>query len=122
MVQTSAHEQLLRALEAVSRSIRAIEHDALKALEDKDQGAYREKMREKALVLQNIPRAMAPFLERLEPGQREAVASRLDRFARSAGTALKLGSVFYMSALLYPEDYRDGDPNDLERFIAEFGG
>jgi hypothetical protein len=25
--------------------------------------------------------------------------------------------VFYMSALLYPDDYREGEPNDLETFV-----
>ena len=41
-------------------------------------------------------------------------------FARRAGMALSLESIFFMGALLYPEDYQDGDRNDLERFLDRF--
>lgn len=37
----------------------------------------------------------------------------------SASTALRIGSVFFMTALLYPEDYKPGDLNDLEAYIEE---
>lgn len=43
----------------------------------------------------------------------------LQQFSQSAETALSLNSSWYMSALLYPEDYKDGSPNNLEKLIAE---
>ena len=118
-----ARNELSAALTRIARSIRSIEEDALKALHEQgNQEAYREGMREKANVLRDLPRAMASFLERMDESAREAVEDRLDRFAQGAATALRLGSVFYMSALLYPEDHKEGEPNDLERFIAELEG
>jgi len=48
-----------------------------------------------------------------------AIREGLKRFADSADNALSLDSVFYMSALLYPEDYHEGEANDLELFAEE---
>lgn len=50
---------------------------------------------------------------------REKARLRLARFTASAENALALDSVFYMSALLFPDEYRDGEPNDLELFRDE---
>ena len=33
--------------------------------------------------------------------------------------SLDIGSVFYMSALLYPDDHKPGEPNALESWLAE---
>jgi hypothetical protein len=46
----------------------------------------------------------------------------MERFSMSASTALRIGSVFFMTALLYPEDHKPGDPNDLEVYIGELRG
>jgi hypothetical protein len=117
---SEALDGLITALRGVTRSIRTIESAALTALhEERDEVAYRGLMREKAEVLRDLPSAMAPFVQRMEQRERDAIEPRLDGFARSAGTALKLDSVFYMSALLYPENYTEGEPNDLERWIVE---
>jgi hypothetical protein len=59
------------------------------------------------------------ILQQLAEDAARAIQEGLRRFARSAGTALSLNSVFYMSALLYPEDYCEGEPNDLEAFLEE---
>jgi hypothetical protein len=117
---TDAFDGLITALKGVTRSVRTIESAALTALhEQKDEGTYRGLMREKAEVLRDLPSAMAPFVQRMEQGVRDAIEPRLNGFARSAATALKLDSVFYMSALLYPEDYQEGGPNDLELWVDE---
>jgi hypothetical protein len=39
-------------------------------------------------------------------------------FSKNAQTALRLDSVFYMSALLYPGDHQKGEPDNLEKLIA----
>jgi hypothetical protein len=117
---SDALDGLITALKGMTRSIRIIEGTAYTSLhEERDEGSYRDKMREKAEVLRELPEAMAPFMDEMEQRERDAIEARLAAFARSAGTALKLGSVFYMSALLYPEDYTEGEPNDLERWIVE---
>ena len=50
----------------------------------------------------------------------DALLAGLEDFARRAGMALQLESIFFMGALLYPDDYEAGDPNDLERFLERF--
>jgi len=47
------------------------------------------------------------------------ISTRLEQFSMSAGAALRIGSVFFMTALLYPEDHKPGEPNDLETYISE---
>jgi len=55
-----------------------------------------------------------------EPPEAEEFLAGLADFARRAGQAMDLGSIFYMTALLYPEDYVAGEKNDLERFLDAF--
>ncbi len=48
----------------------------------------------------------------------ELAMQRLERFAENASRALSIGSVFYMYALLYPDNHIKGEPNDLD-LLAE---
>ena len=74
-------------------------------------------MRRKAELLAGLPKASIPLINGLPEDATQAIQEGLWRFARNAGNALSLDSVFYMSALLYPADYREGEPNDLEAFL-----
>ncbi len=112
-------EKLIAALRETAQSIRDIEEEAFRALnESGDNTVYIDKMREKAHLLSELSGRMAPLTADLPGELREPVEDRLARFSASAAAALNLDSIFYMYALLYPEDYSPGDPNDLERFIA----
>ncbi len=102
--------------------IRRMEQEALRRLEQGDEAAYRRLMRQKAELLAALPKDALPLLREMEPGARSAALDRLMAFARGAANALSLNSVFYMSALLYPEAHREGEPNDLEAFIASLRG
>ena len=79
---------------------------------------YHALMLQKALSLANLADEAAPYLEALSPAMTKAARERFARFARNAEQAIDLDSIFYMSALLYPEDYKEGQPNDLEAFLA----
>lgn len=81
--------------------------------------AFRDVMRKKAQLLAGMAKAGDAHVDDLPGNLREKARLRLARFAASAENALGLDSVFYMSALLFPEDYREGDPNDLELFRDE---
>ena len=65
---------------------------------------------------------VAPLLAALpadmDAQERERLHHRLRAFSASANNALRLGSLFYMSALLYPEDHKPGQPDDMQVFIA----
>jgi hypothetical protein len=115
-------ERLITMLTETARTIRAIEAAAGKALQEGDKAGYSDRMREKARLLQHLPNTLAPVTEDLPETVRDPVEDRLARFSASAANALRLDSIFYMFALLYPEDYREGEPNDLERFIADLSG
>lgn len=106
-------------LEERAREVRRIEGQALHELERENTQDYRDGMRRKAELLADLPRAFAPLINGLPEDAARAIQEGLWRFARNAGNALSLNSVFYMSALLYPEEYREGEANDLERFLEE---
>lgn len=116
-------EQIAQALDLAreaARNIRELEAQALAALHERgDKETHRLKMAEKCEQLIDLAEEADPLLagdgetaDRLRQG--------LQDFARRAGMALDLESIFFMAALLYPEDYQDGEPNDLERFIRRF--
>jgi hypothetical protein len=104
-----------------ARRIRAIEAEASRALHEAgDTDAHRAGLTQKCLVLEALPEQAAELMTGAAADDAAAFVAGLEDFARRAGMALSLESIFFMGALLYPEDYRDGDPNDLERFLDRF--
>ena len=106
-------------LEEQAHEVRRIEGQALRELERQNTWGYRDGMRRKAELLASLPKASIALVSGLHEEATQAIQEGLWRFARSAGNALSLNSVFYMSALLYPENYREGEANDLEVFLEE---
>lgn len=98
-------------------TIMACEQSGLALMANGDIAGYREKMRQKAemlaTLLSDANKAGIP-----KTGDTD-IESQLKRFSSSAETALGLDSVFYMSALLYPDDHKKGDPDNLELFIKD---
>jgi len=96
-----------------------LESDARFALyEKKDEVAYRQLMRERAERLADLEDESKDALNGVSESLYTEVSAALNRFSRGAQNALELDSVFYMSALLYPDDYQAGQPDNLERLIA----
>jgi len=124
MNTTSGLQQALDLLRRTAAGIRRLEAEGKEALHGRgDTIAHREKMLEKCELLADLPENLQDVLgaEASSPdGQR--LLRGAEGFARRANQALDLESIFYMSALLYPDDYQDGEPNDLERFSGTFGG
>lgn len=96
------------------------ENEAQNALHVGDIDSYREKMREKAKVLAEIYKDSADILCKLPLPGRDDLVQALKSFSQGAQTALDLDSVFYMSALLYPDDHKPGEPDNLARNIEKF--
>ncbi len=110
----------LNFLREQTRRIAEIEATALRHLHEAgDDAAYRDGMKAKAELLANIAANAAPYLDSTPPEARPMIEHRLDMFAQSARRSLDIGSVFYMSALLYPDDHQPGQPNNLELWLAE---
>lgn len=104
-------------LEDQHREVMAREAEAMKALDISDKAAYEEGMREKAKLLKNIYVLAMPRLKDCPEDKKEKVQEVLQDFSRNAATALSLDSPFYMSALLYPDDHKKGEPDNFQKFI-----
>lgn len=114
-------EQTLKAF-LVDRAgrVRDLEAEAAEIIHDQgDQRGYEAKMAEKAELLADLAGEAEPLLAGVDPDKAQAVGARLQNFSGNAARSLQIGSVFYMSALLYPDDHREGEPNNLERLISE---
>ena len=121
MGKPKVHQAAYATAQRTAREIRRLEAAAAKALhEDGDTAGHRKLLTDKCLALEALPEETAAVLEASDAGGAAAFAAGLEDFARRAGMALSLESIFFMGALLYPEDYQDGAPNDLERFLDHF--
>ena len=121
MTKRKAPAAALSVVREAAGRIREIEAEAGRLLNEAgDKAGYIRLMTEKCLVLEGLPDEADEALEGRAADGSTALLSGLEDFARRAALALQLESPFFMSALLYPEDDRDGDLNDLERFIDRF--
>ena len=118
MNQREKISNVLSVLQTAAEQIGRIEDEAREALFIRnDSETYRQKLQEKAILLMELSESAGPFCEGLTEDIRSELAAGLKSFERRAAQALELSSTFYMSGLLYPENYKEGDPNDLESFI-----
>ena len=120
-VSTHSHTAVLADwLRKRHASIKDCEVKAWKALhEDKDEKAYRALMAERTDRIASLDEESAELTAVLPEDKREPIETALRRFARGARNAQRLESVFYMSALLYPDEHREGEPDNLERLLQE---
>ena len=114
----SPFDTLEDKLSEQAERIRELEQKADKILEESyDLDQHRSLLEQKTQILAGLPETAEPFLDQLSHQTRSAVEQRLNTFAHNAQQAMGVGSVFFMRQLLYPEDYREGQANDLESFI-----
>ncbi|MEM5789658.1 MAG: hypothetical protein AAGU11_20280 [Syntrophobacteraceae bacterium] len=110
--------EVVEALLSVAGRIRQIEAEAADALFIRDnREEYIRLLEEKAMLLIELPERVGPLLEGVEEAIGREIAAGAEDFSRRATPAFELSSPFYMSALLYPDDHAEGQPNDLELFI-----
>lgn len=99
--------------------LRNLEAEAERVLQkDKDTDKYKALMCQKAMFLQALPGEAEQYAAGLPGDVARAALEQLRRFSSNASHALSLDSVFYMSALLYPDNHVKGEPNNLERLAA----
>lgn len=114
--------KLAEFLRQRASAVKALEDSAAAIIATGDQAGYAARMREKAELLRDIADDAEPLVSALENMLAEAARARLEGFTASASTALGIGSVFFMSALLYPDEHKPGEPNNLELFAEEVAG
>lgn len=107
----------LRKRHAKIKDCEARAHKSL--YEDKDEKAYREHMVEKTGLIASLDEETAELTAALPEDRREGIETALRRFAKGARNAQRLESVFYMSALLYPDEHKEGEPDNMERLLRE---
>ena len=112
---------MIRILEAARAEVARLERRASLCLASTpvDRAGHRGALVRKATLLAGLGHELAPFLENLPAGIRRLAGACLGGFAYEAEKALRLASVFYLSALLYPPDHQPGEPNDLDVLIDE---
>lgn len=106
-------------LRARHADIMATEREALALMEAGDIPGYTAKMRARAESLAALANDAAAPLAALPEPLRDRLAAALKRFSQSAAMALRLDSVFFMSALLYPDEHKPGEPDNLALFIDQ---
>lgn len=112
-----ALEELITYLEETAATVRRLEQEGDAILQSEGQQAFQAKLEKKAQTLAGLGEKAQKLVDKIDGGLGQEIAERLDQFSMSASTALRIGSVFFMTALLYPEDHQPGEPNDLEVFI-----
>ncbi|NDV20063.1 hypothetical protein GO013_11615 [Pseudodesulfovibrio sp. JC047] len=114
-----ARMDLIQFLEQTNADVLRLEKEGEEALQREGQRAFQVKLEEKAKLLAALGENAWEYTEKIEGALGAEIATQLEQFSTSAGAALRIGSVFFMTALLYPEDHKPGDPNDLAVFIEE---
>ena len=89
-----------------------VERQALARLDAGDTPGHNALMRQKAELLAALAENAKPVLAALPGEARFNFSLALEKFSAGARTALQLNSVFYMSALLYPDDHKPGRPDN----------
>lgn len=121
-MQKQALADLISFLEETNSRVLEIEKEADSALKQDGQLAFQAKLEAKAEILAALGEKAWKKTEAVGGPLGDEIARKLDQFSMSASTSLRIGSVFFMSALLYPEDHKQGEPNDLESFVMELKG
>ena len=105
--------QLTRWLRQRHDQVIQAEAKALQYLDAGDAPSHNACMRQKAELLSTMAEDAKPMLEFLPGELRFNLAMALEKFSSSARMALRLSSIFYMGALLYPDDHKKGEPDNL---------
>ena len=114
-------DSLISRLRQWSDALNSLEAQAYDQLHNKNnEAAYRDLMKQRTELLRRLPEEAAalPQALRAAPHYLDALEA-LKAFAGGAANALSIGSIFYMSALLYPDEHQPGEPNNLERLILD---
>lgn len=121
-MDNEALQRVIELLEEVNGTVKRLEAEGDAVIGSEGQDAFQAKLEKKAKLLASLPEKGAPLTAEIGGDLGRSIDDRLNQFSTSASTALRIGSVFFMTALLYPEDHKPGEPNDLEEYIEELKG
>lgn len=108
--------QLKEFLMQTAEQIHALEAKKKQAIAAGNKQEYLDAVHEKAAVLSKLyDNAKKQDIS----GVNNDILATLQGFSNSAKQALAVNSPWFMSELLYPEDYQENEPNNLDRLIAK---
>ena len=111
--------ELITFLRGYHDEVMACEARGLAALNKGDKETFLKEFRLKAEKMVAILTKATPYMEGLPAAEKDTVYHALRRFSNSANNGLHLGSPFYWTALLWNDDSKKGDPDNLQVFIDE---
>ena len=107
-------------LDEVSASILACEKSGKKNLAEGKNEGYLADMHKKARTLADLSMNIKKCdISGLSANALQFISESIDSFSASAKKSIELKSPWFMSQLLFNEDYKEGDLNNFELFLQE---
>ena len=111
---------IIMFLDEISAKINDCEKNAKKFISEGDNAAYIKTMQQKAEIIAELPIDIKKYDESDIPAaMRKFISEKISSFSAAAKTAIELQSNWYMSQLLFNEDYKEGDLNNFELFLQK---
>lgn len=110
--------QLKEYLLSVSNQIHELETQKKQAIAAENRQAYLDCVRKKAAILSKLHENAKKQDMKAVKNTKE-ILSTLQGFSNSAKQALAVNSPWFMSELLYPDDYKENGPNNLDKLIEK---
>jgi len=112
-------QSVIQELRETAEKFRTLEDEADIALTNKDVEGRKQKLRERAQLLVDLPDRLSDVLERVDLETKQEVRSNVSYFATAAQEALESEGegLFSLAALLTHKGGMAGDKNDLEKLI-----
>lgn len=118
-----AMAKVIGLLDDVAVQIRELEREAEVLLHEQgDPEGSAANLRRKAELLRDLPEALDDLFDELDERSCSLLEAKVDSLSARGAAALAQNSPFWMKNLLYPDDYEDGQSNELEAFTAELAG
>ena len=114
-----ATKKLISWLESEHSRIINFENDAIKALDNSDNETYLKNIKKKAEALAEIYSNSENYLVNVPANIADITRNTLSNFSGNAKMSLKINSAFFMSALLYPDEHKKGEPDNFAIFIKD---
>lgn len=110
--------QLKEYLLSISSQIQELETRKKQAIETENRQAYLDCVREKATILSTLHENASKQDMKAVKNAKD-ILSTLQGFSNSAKQALAVNSPWFMSELLYPDDYKENAPDNLDKLIEK---
>lgn len=108
--------QLKEYLLQTATQIHALETKKKQAIAADNKQEYLDCVREKSAILSKLyENAKKQDMSAVKNAK--DILAALQGFSNSAKQALAVNSPWFMSELLYPEDYQENEPNNLDKLI-----